>query len=59
MICFKDMTFCASDCTTSDCHRHWDDQKAAAARKWWGKDDAPVAFSDLSEGCTDYAPPKP
>ena len=54
MICYKDMSFCASDCTNTSCHRHWTDEKSAAARKWWGKDNPPVAFMDFSGKCDDY-----
>lgn len=56
MICYKDMTFCASDCTLSSCFRHWDADKSAAAQKWWGKPDAPVAFFDFSNDCPSYTP---
>ena len=34
MICFRDMTFCSSDCTNTACHRHFGaDDKAAAKPK--------------------------
>ena len=54
---FRDMTFCASDCTNTDCRRHFGDDDRAAARKWWGNDKAPIAWSDFSKGCTEYAKP--
>lgn len=61
MICFRDTTFCASDCTNSVCRRHFGEDDKAAARKWAEqsgfKDGAPVAFSDFSEGCEDYMAP--
>jgi hypothetical protein len=54
MMCFKDMTFCASDCVRAECHRHWDEEKRATAKQWWGSDEAPVMFSDYSKTCPDY-----
>lgn len=54
MICYRDMSFCASDCTRSDCDRHWDDEKRQAADDWWGKPGAPVAFMDFSWSCPSY-----
>lgn len=56
MLCFKDMTFCASDCRNTACVRNWTPLKQQGARKWWGSDDAPVAFSDFSKTCEDYKP---
>ncbi|MCC6720539.1 MAG: hypothetical protein IT555_21915 [Acetobacteraceae bacterium] len=58
MICFRDMTFCNSDCTRAACRRHFGADDQAAAEKWWGKPGAPVAFSDFSEDCPDYTRPK-
>lgn len=59
MICYKDMTFCCSDCTNSKCERHWDDKKRADARKWWGSDEGvPVAFADFSPTCESYEKPE-
>jgi hypothetical protein len=46
MICYRDMTFCDHwrDCAAaSTCHRPLTPEVAAAARKWWGADDAPIA----------------
>lgn len=54
MICYKDMTFCSSDCKNEECPRRWDDQKKRNAEKWWGKPNPPVAFSDFSRHCSDY-----
>lgn len=59
MICFRDMTFCGSDCTNSACRRHFGPDEKAAADRWWGLDgEAPVALSDFSETCPDYMPPE-
>ena len=60
MICFRDMTFCSSNCTNTDCHRHFGPEEQEAARVWWGEDkdwDAPVAFSDFSANCAAYQAP--
>lgn len=54
MICYKDKTFCASDCVNTECHRNWTQEKQDAAIAWWGSDKPPVAFSDLSKTCPDY-----
>lgn len=56
MICFRDMAFCSAPCLTVECRRNFTAETREAARKWWGSDDAPVAFSDFSEVCPDYQP---
>jgi len=46
MMCFRDMTFCPfwRDCTAvGECSRPLTDEVVAAARRWWGKDGAPIA----------------
>jgi hypothetical protein len=58
MLCFRDMTFCGSDCTNIQCHRFFGAPEREAAARWWGSPDAPVAFSDFSPSCADYAPPR-
>lgn len=57
MICFRDMTFCSSDCTNALCHRHFGPDERQASIRWWGSDEAPVAFSDFSNRCDEYTPP--
>ena len=61
MLCFRDMSFCGSDCSNTACHRHFGPDQEAAAKAWAKrsgfKDGAPVAFSDFSEGCNDYTAP--
>lgn len=57
MICFRDKTYCASDCKRDTCDRHWTDELHEQARRWWNHapDDAPVAFMDYAkQGCKDY-----
>lgn len=70
MICFRDMTFCGSDCVNEGCHRHFGEDDKEAAERWWnptGKKlkevhsiedmSAPVAFSDFSDDCKEYVKP--
>lgn len=56
MMCFRDMTFCSSDCVRITCFRHYGPDDREAARKWWGDDEngPPVAFGDFSKDCPDY-----
>lgn len=58
MLCFKDMSFCGSDCTREDCRRHFGADDKAAAKKWWRDmpGEPPVAFVDFSKDCPDYTP---
>lgn len=58
MIGYKDMTFCDhwKDCTkASACHRPLTSEVAAAARKWWGGDDAPIAVWVKKPDCHEKA----
>jgi hypothetical protein len=59
-LCYRDMTFCASDCTYTTCRRHFGDEARAGSRRWWSHDpdNAPVAFSDFSDQCEDYRKPE-
>lgn len=61
MLCFRDMSFCSSDCTNDKCFRHFGDDDAEAAKKWWGdnclKGDPPISFMDFSGDCPDYKKP--
>jgi hypothetical protein len=55
MLCFKDMSFCsASDCINETCSRRLTDEVHAEARRWWGKEGAPIATTDFSGDCKDY-----
>jgi hypothetical protein len=55
-LCYKDQTFCSSDCKNDKCFRNYTDVIHEAARKWWSHDpdNAPVAFSDFSKTCPEY-----
>ena len=57
MICYKDQTFCSSDCVNKNCFRYFGEEERKGAKAWWGGDDAPVAFADFSLNCPDYKPP--
>lgn len=59
MICYKDQTFCSSDCIRDTCFRFWGDTQKAGAKKWWKgmEGEAPVAFSDFTDTCTAYKAP--
>jgi len=54
MICFRDMTFCGSDCINSSCSRHFGDTQIQEAREWWGGGGAPIASADFSKDCEEY-----
>lgn len=54
MLCYKDMTFCSSDCAKSDCYRYFGEEQRIAAREWWGNDNAPVLMANFSQKCADY-----
>jgi hypothetical protein len=56
MICYRDMTFCASDCRNTKCRRYFGEDQRKGAVEWWGSDDAPVAMADFSKTCEDYKP---
>ena len=58
MMCFRDMTFCDSDCTSVMCFRRFTQKTQDEANSWWGGDDAPIAFSDFSSECDGYVPPE-
>lgn len=52
------MTFCSSDCVNTACMRHFGDDDRAAAEKWWGGDDYPLAIADFSNHCQIYQKPE-
>lgn len=57
-MCFRDMTFCKSDCTNATCVRHFGDKERAESVVWWGGPGAPIAFGDFSKDCAAYIAPK-
>lgn len=57
MICYRDMTFCndAKQCANAkNCFRNFDEEAALSAAKWWGGDDAPVAFGFFKSSCNEF-----
>ena len=57
MICFKDMTFCGSDCVNTDCHRLFTPELNKQAIDWadgWSTGRPPIAWSDFSDTCDVY-----
>lgn len=54
MMRYRDMTFCSAPCANATCDRRLTDDVRDAARRWWGKDGAPIAVQDMREGCADY-----
>lgn len=57
MICFRDMTFCSDtdQCANKDkCQRYFSITQQDAAKRWWGKDGAPVAFGSFKIMCKDF-----
>jgi len=55
-MCYKDRTFCDSDCTQSSCYRFFSSEQKEGARRWWSHDpdNAPIAFSNFSKTCEAY-----
>jgi len=58
MICYKDKTFCLSDCVRKDCYRFLSEEDRKGARIWWSHDpeNAPIAVADFSNDCIWYTP---
>ena len=54
MFSYKDMTFCNSDCTNTECERKLTPEVVNNASHWWGGDDAPIAISNFSNSCESY-----
>ena len=57
-MCYRDKTFCESDCINKECVDLLTKQVKADAHKWWGKEDAPIMVADFSKTCPDYIKPK-
>lgn len=56
MICYRDMTFCASDCENKECQRCVTDEVRDAAEEWWGGKDYPIAKANFHLSCEEYKP---
>lgn len=53
-MCFRDMTFCIAKCGNTACPKMLTERVRQDAQKWWKGDDAPIAVSDLSPGCSQW-----
>ena len=54
MICYKDMAFCSDgqNCSARiGCDRFFGYEEREKAVKWWGGNDAPVAFMNFAATC--------
>lgn len=63
MLCFRDMTFCDSDCVNKTCVRLLTPELRSQAESWWNPfglktTEPPIALADFREGCADYKPPQ-
>ena len=54
MICYRDQSYCASDCINSQCFRYLSDEVKAGAEKCG----LPIATTDFSDDCDDYVTEK-
>ena len=52
MLCYKDQTFCSSDCINTACYRYLSPTDEIRAKEL----KLPVAWNDLSDDCPGYAP---
>ena len=52
-LCYKDRTFCNSDCRNYECYRYYDAGIAKDAEDFG----LPVAIADFSNSCEFYLPP--
>jgi hypothetical protein len=50
MICYRDITFCASKTDDHTCGREFTAQDAIDAEIWWGSKDYPVAYAYFCGG---------
>ena len=49
MLCYRDRTFCGSPNCKNECGSKFTQQDQLNAVKWWGGEDAPVAFSEFCD----------
>lgn len=53
MMCYRDRTFCMSDCINQACWRFLSDSDVTRANEM----NLPIAWSNYSANCPDYLPP--
>lgn len=58
MISYRDKAFCnqSSACANEDCPHHFGDDDRKAAVRWWGSEDAPVAYMNRRDDECGYRP---
>ena len=56
MICFRDQSFCmeSKQCGNTECPDRWTPELQAAAVRWWGFENAPVAFMPMKDKCNEF-----
>ena len=52
MLCYRDRTFCHSDCINTECRRYLPPTDEIRAKEL----ELPIAWSDFSTDCPDYTP---
>jgi hypothetical protein len=53
MLCYRDRTYCSSDCTNAACDRFVSEEVTVKAQNFG----LPLCLGDLSPRCKEYAPP--
>lgn len=53
MLCYKDQTFCNSDCINTKCFRYLSNDEEYRAEVLG----LPIAFGNLAPTCDEYTPP--
>lgn len=48
-ICYKDKAFCCSPNCKNACGRKLTDEMLEDAKKWWGNDNPPIAYSNFCD----------
>lgn len=56
MLHYKDMSFCNSDCTNTECFRNLTPKVLEEAKRWSGDDSPAIAVIDFSKTCKTYTP---
>jgi len=61
-LCYLDRAFCDAStegrCINTSCYRFFGPDQRAAAERWWGSSEAPVAFL-VGHSCDALIPPPP
>lgn len=49
MICYRDTTYCCSPNCRNECGRQFTEADKIDAKRWWGKDGAPIAMAEFCD----------